>query len=92
MIVISAKDIPSSIRGKLKGFFIEVKPYVLVSGVSDSLARKIVEEIVKACGNDYEMTILESLRRPPGYKVWYLGRPDGNKIIEITGMQLLLED
>ena len=42
MIVVIANDIPEAIRGKMKLFFIEVKPNVFISGVNDYVGTKIV--------------------------------------------------
>ena len=41
MVVVIAKAIPNQVRGKLKLWFVEVAPYVFVSGVKDFCAEKI---------------------------------------------------
>lgn len=42
MIVVVANDLPDAIRGKMKLWFIEIKPYVFVSGANDQVADNVI--------------------------------------------------
>ena len=40
MVVVVADQIPDAVRGKMKLWFIELKPNVFVSGINDHVAKK----------------------------------------------------
>ena len=49
MLVVIANDLPSAVRGRMKLWFIEPRPNVFVSGVKDSVAKKVVEYLYNHC-------------------------------------------
>ena len=46
MIVVIANSLPDRIRGRMKLWFIEPKPNVFVSGVTDHVADKVVSYLL----------------------------------------------
>ena len=89
MLVVIASKIPESVRGKIKLWFIEPKPYVFVSSVSDAVARKVVEQLIAVCDDDSELLIVESQRKAPGYQLYQ--KLKSNRILEVCGVQLIKE-
>ncbi len=69
MVVVIAKAIPNQVRGKLKLWFVEVAPYVFVSGVKDFCAEKIANYVWHYCDMDSQLIIIRDISRPPYYKV-----------------------
>ena len=41
MLVVFTSDLPPSVRGKMKLWFLELVPNVFISGINDSLAKKV---------------------------------------------------
>lgn len=40
MVVVVATQIPPAVRGRMKCWFIEIRPNIFVSGVKDNVAKK----------------------------------------------------
>ena len=91
MLVVIAEKLPPSVRGKLKLWMIEPVPNVFVSGVSDSLAGKVAERLLEACPLGANMMVIRSKSNGTGY-ILSQKRADSNcRIVEITGLQLVLD-
>lgn len=90
MLVVIADHIPDAVRGKMKLWFIEPKPGVFVSSVSDALARKVVERLMTACTEESGLLIVESRREIPGYKLWE--RRPQPVIHTVTGFPLVKKE
>ena len=87
MIVVIADKIPNAVRGKMKLWFLEPKPNVFVSSVSDQLALKVIERLMEVVGDDSGMLIVRSKRTAPGYELFQKG--DSFKWKDFAGMQLV---
>lgn len=87
MLVVIAERIPDAVRGKMKLWFIEPKPFVFVSSVSDAVARKVVDQLMEVCSDESEMLIVESLGVAPWYRLYQKG--NSNRFLEISGLQLI---
>lgn len=91
MIVVIANDIPNIIRGKMKLFFIEIKPNVFISGVNDFVGTRIVNYLFsKTLLNSSGMIIIKSINKFPGYEIISNGYPKKETVL-LTGMQLIKE-
>ena len=88
MIVVIAEHIPDSIRGKMKLWFIELKPNVFISGVSGYLAQKIVHYLFSKSDLLSGMTIILSQRKTPGYRIISLGETRKG-VIRLNGLELV---
>lgn len=90
MIVVIANDIPDAIRGKMKLFFIEIKPNVFISGVNDYVGTKLVNYLFSKSSFNSGMVIIKSINRSPGYEIISNGYPKKETFL-VTGMQLIRE-
>lgn len=90
MLVVVANDLPPAVRGRMKLWFVESKPNVFVSGVKDSVAKTVIEYLLKHCPLDSGVMIFRSLPGPPGYEIRTIG-PTRKRQIEISGLQLVVE-
>ena len=90
MLVVIADYLPAAVRGRMKLWFIEVKPNVFVSGIKKFLAQKIIDYLFQYCPPESGLLILVSASTSPGYKIRWLGHPK-RKVTEILGLQLILE-
>lgn len=88
MLVLITNDIHPAVRGRLKLWFIEVKPGVFISGISDYLAKKIVDFLIKQKYGAGSL-LIESTKSAPGYLIHVLGVPD-RKLIRLTNLQLVI--
>lgn len=88
MIVVVAEHIPDSIRGKMKLWFIELKPNVFITGVSCYLVQKIVNYLFSKSNLLSGMTIILSQKKTPGYKIISLGE-NKKGIIRMNGLDLV---
>lgn len=87
MLLVIANDIAPAVRGRMKLWFIEVKPGVFISGISNTLGRKVVDYLLEQrFGAD--SLLFESLNIAPGYKIYPLGVPD-YKLVTYSGLQLI---
>ncbi len=74
----------------MKLWFIESKPNVFVSGVTDHVALKVVEYLHKYCPQNSGLMSFRSIPIPPGYEIRGVG--DTKKTIcEISKLQLVAE-
>lgn len=90
MLVVIANDLPPAVRGRMKLWFIEPRPNVFVSGVRDSLAKKVVDYLHRYCPPKSGLMIFNSSNTCPGYEIYGMG--DTRKsITEISGLQLVIE-
>ena len=89
MIVVMADDIPPAVRGRMKLWFIEIRPNVFVSGVKDTVAKSVVEYLLKSARDSSSMVIIESIRKAPYYKISKLGY--GHNIRAINGLPLIFD-
>ncbi len=90
MLVVVANDLPPAVRGRMKLWFIEPRANVFVSGVRDSLARKVVDYLHEHCPPKSGLMIFNSSNICPGYEIFGMG--DTRKsITEISGLPLVIE-
>lgn len=87
MIIVITNDLHPAIRGRMKLWFIELKPGVFISGVSNHLSKKIVDFLLKQKFGAGSL-LIESRRDSPGYIIHSFGLSD-RKIIKLTNLQLV---
>ncbi|MBV5304892.1 MAG: type I-E CRISPR-associated endoribonuclease Cas2 [Chlorobium sp.] len=90
MLVVIANDIPPAVRGRMKLWFVEPRANVFVSGVKDSVAKKVVDYLHNHCPAESGLMVFKSSNLPPGYEIYGLG-DTRKEIIELSGMQLVIE-
>lgn len=90
MIVVMADEIPPAVRGRMKLWFIEIKTNVFVSGVKDAVARDVVNYLYEACDIGFSLLIIESIRKPPYYRVLKKGL-SLDHVREISGLSLIFD-
>ena len=49
MLVVIANDLPPAVRGRMKLWFVEPRPNIFVSGIKDSVAKKVIDYLVPYC-------------------------------------------
>lgn len=90
MLVVIANDLPPAVRGRMKLWFVEPKPNVFVSGITDSVADDVVSYLYTHCPDNTGLMVFQKVNTPPGYKIRGIG--DTLKpIILFDGLQLILE-
>jgi CRISPR-associated protein Cas2 len=90
MLIVIANDLPPAVRGRMKLWFIEPRTNVFVSGIKDSVAKKVVEYLYKHCPTKSGLIIFRSTSKTPGYEIHGMG--DSTRVlIELSGMQLIAE-
>lgn len=90
MLVVVANDLPPAVRGRMKIWFVEPNPNVFVSGVKDSVARKVVDYLLKYCPPESGVMIFRYTSKTPGYEIFGIG-DTRREITAITGLQLVVE-
>ena len=90
MLVVIANDLPPAVRGRMKLWFIEPRPNVFVSGVKDSVAKKVVEYLYKHCQPQSGLMIFRRIPETPGYEIRGIGDTKRD-LTEISGLQLVIE-
>ena len=90
MVVIVADSLPDALRGKIKLWFVEPKPNVFVSGITDALADRVVELLMEKSPVSSGMIIFKSIRRAPHFRIYVRGIPQ-KQLTRISGLQLLIE-
>ena len=90
MLVVIANDLPPAVRGRMKLWFIEVKPNVFVSGITGSLADTVINFLYKYCPPESGVMLLKSISKSPGYLIQRIG-PTIKQEINISGLQLIVE-
>ena len=78
MIVVIANSLPDRIRGRMKLWFIEPKPNVFVSGVTDHVADKVVSYLLDNCPLESGLLVFKSVGKTPYYKIFNLGEGEEN--------------
>lgn len=90
MLVVIANDLPPAVRGRMKLWFIEPRPNVFVSGVKDSVAKKVVDYLYEHCPPESGLMVFRRIPETPGYEIRGLGDTKRN-LTEISGLQLVIE-
>ena len=90
MVVVIANDLPPAVRGRMKLWFVEPRANVFVSGVKDSVARQVIDYLLKSCPAGSGLLIFQRIPEAPGYRIYGYGDPR-RKLIELSGLQLVLE-
>ncbi len=90
MIVVMAEKIPPAVRGRMKLWFIEIKPCVFVSGVKDAVAKEVVEYLYNSCPENSGLLIIESIRKAPYYQIIKKGF-SLDYINSISGLPLIFD-
>ncbi|NCD05806.1 MAG: type I-E CRISPR-associated endoribonuclease Cas2 [Spirochaetia bacterium] len=90
MVVVIAEHLPPAIRGRMKLWFIEPKPGVFVSGLNDSLAEKVVNNLFDKSKISSGLIIFQSIPKAPWYKIKRRGLTT-RKITNISDLELVLE-
>ena len=90
MIVVMAEHIPPAVRGRMKLWFIEIKPNVFVSGVKDSVAKDVVDYLYGSCTEEAGLLIIESIRKAPYYRILKKGF-SLDYIGDISGLPLIFD-
>lgn len=90
MLVVIANDLPPAVRGRMKLWFVEPRANVFVSGVKDSVAKKVVEYLYKHCPVESGLIVFRQIPKPPGYEIRCVGGTK-RKLIDVSGMQLVIE-
>jgi len=74
----------------MKLWFVEPRPNVFVSGVKDSVAKKVIEYLYQHCPIDSGVMIFRRTNQTPGYEIQGIG-DTRRSMIDISGLQLVLE-
>ena len=90
MLVVIANDLPPAVRGRMKLWFVEPRPNVFVSGVKDSVAKKVVEYLYKYCPPESGLMVFRQTSKTPGYEIYGVGDPK-RRIAHFSGLQLVVE-
>ena len=90
MLVVIANDLPPAVRGRMKLWFVEPRANMFVSGIKDSVAKKVVAYLHKYCPPESGLMIFNSRNTPPGYEIYGLG-DTRRDLIELSGMPLVIE-
>ncbi len=90
MLVVIANDLPPAVRGRMKLWFVEARANVFVSGVKDSVAKKVVEYLHRHCPPESGLMIFRQATQAPGYEIYGVGDTKRN-LAQISGMQLVIE-
>lgn len=90
MLVVIANDLPSAVRGRMKLWFIEPLPNVFVSGIKDSVAKKVVDYLYDHCPIESGLMTFRRIPETPGYEIRGVGDTKRD-LTEISGLQLVIE-
>lgn len=90
MLVVIANDLPPAVRGRMKLWFIEPRANVFISGVKDSVARKVVDYLYKHCPAKSGLLVFRGISKSPGFEIRGVG-DTRRELTEISGLQLILE-
>lgn len=74
----------------MKLWFIEPRANVFVSGIKDSVAKKVVNYLYKHCPAESGIVIFRAIPQPPGYEIHTIGTTR-KPLTEISGLQLVIE-
>lgn len=90
MVVVIANDIPPAVRGRMKLWFIEPRPNIFVSGITDSCSEEVVDYLFSTCPTNSGLLVFQHSNRTPCYKIRGIGTID-RQIFPLNGMPLILE-
>lgn len=90
MLVVVADHIPPAVRGRMKLWFVEVRPNVFISGLKGSAANKVVDYLFEYCPASSGMTVFQKTKAAPGYAIRTLGDTK-RQLVFISGMPLIEE-
>ncbi|HHH48048.1 MAG TPA: type I-E CRISPR-associated endoribonuclease Cas2 [Gammaproteobacteria bacterium] len=90
MLVVIANDLPPAVRGRMKLWFVEPRPNIFVSGVKDSVAKKVVEYLYRHCPPESGLLVFRQTSKAPGYEIHGVG-DTRRRISLISGLQLVIE-
>ncbi|MBQ7206497.1 MAG: type I-E CRISPR-associated endoribonuclease Cas2 [Lentisphaeria bacterium] len=90
MVVIVANSLPDALRGKIKLWFVEPKPNVFVSGITDSLADRVVDLLMEKAPISSGLVIFKSISKAPHFRIYVRGAT-AKQLTCISGLQLLVE-
>ncbi len=90
MLVVIANDLPPAVRGRMKLWFVEPRANMFVSGIKNSVAKKVVEYLHRHCPSESGLMIFNSSSTTPGYEIYGLG-DTRRDVIEMSGLQLVIE-
>ena len=88
MIVLITNDLHPAVRGRMKLWFVEIKPGVFVIGESGYLSKKITHFLLKQKLGAGSL-LIESSTSSPGYKIHTFGQSD-KQLIRVTNLQLIV--
>lgn len=93
MTVIIGNDVPASIRGHLKRWFIEPKANVFVGTLNPRTHRKVMDYILRNAPPDLGLLIISSAPNCQGYQMERIGPEgkSGRRDVEISGIPLIAE-
>ena len=90
MLVVIANDLPPAVRGRMKLWFVEPRPNVFVSGIKDSVAKKVIDYLIQYCPIESGLMIFKRTSNTPGYEILGMGDTKRN-LVELSGLQLVVE-
>ncbi len=88
MIVVIAHKIPAAVAGRMKLWFIEIKPGIFLSGLKNTTATVVAEYLFSHCPSNSGLMIFISKREAPGYEIWTKGVSD-DLLLELSGLLLV---
>lgn len=93
MTVIVANDVPPSIRGHLKRWFIEPRANVFVGSLNVRNHENVMQYIVRNAPPDFGFMTIRSYPNCQGYKIERFGPKgaSGQKAIELSGLSFVEE-
>ncbi len=90
MVVVIANDLPPAVRGRMKLWFVEPRPNVLVSGIRDSVATSVIDYLFKHCGPRSGLIVFYRIPQAPGFRIRGIGDTN-RRLTELSGLQLVIE-
>ncbi len=94
MTVIVANDVPPSVRGHLKRWFIEPRPNVFVGTLNGKREGKVLDFVLRHAHSQFGMLIITSAPNCQGYEIRRIG-PEGKtgrKDVNLSGIPLIAEE
>ena len=90
MLVVIANDLPPAVRGRMKLWFVEPRANVFVSGIKDSVAKKVVDYLYKHCPATSGLMVFRQISTSPGYEIQGVGDTKRH-LTHVSGLQLVIE-
>jgi CRISPR-associated protein Cas2 len=93
MTVLICNDVPPSIRGHLKRWFIEPKPNVFVGTLNVRTHGKVMDFILRNAPEEFGMLSISSAPNCQGYQIERIG-PEGKtgrNSVDLSGIPLVAE-